>query len=60
MHGPPHVLLVENNTSETRDFYPTFQIVTDTLNIVDSEIGVSPEAFRALQRRWSDPLLLPA
>lgn len=41
-------------------FYPTFTIVTDTLQVVESEIGVSPEAFRAIQRRWNNPLLLPA
>ncbi len=50
---------VENDTDEARDFYPTFTIVTDTLNVVESEIGVSPEAFRAIKRRWEDPLLLP-
>ncbi len=51
---------VENRTGEDRDFYPIFTIVTDTFNVVDSEVGVSPEAFRAIQRRWNDPLLLPA
>lgn len=50
---------VQNDTDEARDFYPTFTIVTDTLNVVESEIGVSPEAFRAVKRRWEDPLLLP-
>jgi hypothetical protein len=51
---------VENRTDEARGFYPTFTIVTDTLNVVESEIGVSPEAFRAIKRRWADPLLLAA
>jgi len=49
---------VENRTGEARDFYPTFELVTDTFNLVESEIGVSPEAFRAIQRRWNNPLLL--
>lgn len=51
---------VENRTDEAREFFPTFTIVTDTLNVVESEIGVSPEAFRAIKRRWEDSLLLPA
>ena len=49
---------VENRTGEAQDFYPTFEIVTDTLQVVESDVGVSPEAFRAVQRRWNDPLLL--
>lgn len=49
---------VENRTGEPREFYPTFELVTDTLNVVESEISVSPEAFRAIQRRWKNPLLL--
>lgn len=49
---------VENRTGKAQEFYPTFEIVTDTLNVVESEIGVSPEAFRAIQRRWKNPLLL--
>ncbi len=50
---------VENRTDEAREFYPTFTIVTDTLNVVESDVGVSPEAFRAIKRRWEDSLLLP-
>ncbi|MBN1490702.1 MAG: hypothetical protein JXA69_12355 [Phycisphaerae bacterium] len=49
---------IENQTGDTRDFYPTFEIVTDTLRVTQSEVGVSPEAFRAIQRRWKDALLL--
>ncbi len=48
----------EARAGEAPKFYPIFSIVTDTLQVVRSEIGVSPEAFRAIQRRWNDPLLL--
>jgi hypothetical protein len=33
--------------------------VTDTLKVIPSEVRVSPEAFKAIQRRTNDPLLLP-
>jgi hypothetical protein len=50
---------VENPTGQEVDFYPSFELVTDTLQVIPSEIRVSPEAFRAIQRRSGDPLLLP-
>jgi len=50
---------VENPTDQEVDFYPQFDLVTDTLQVVRSEIGVSPEAFKAIQRREHDPLLVP-
>ena len=54
-----HVLYtVENNTKSEIDFYPEFELVTDTLRKVRSERKVSPEAFKAVQRRAGDPLLL--
>jgi hypothetical protein len=49
---------VTNHTGLAREFYPTFTIVTDTLEVIESEVGVSPEAFRAIRRRWNEPLLL--
>jgi hypothetical protein len=50
---------VENPTDQEVDFYPRFELVTDTLQVIPSEVRVSPEAFRAIQRRSGDPLLLP-
>jgi hypothetical protein len=49
---------VENPGEREVDFYPQFELVTDTLRVVRSEIQVSPEAFQAIQRRSGDPLLL--
>ena len=50
---------VENPSDQEVDFYPDFELVTNTLRVVQSEIQVSPEAFRAIQRRSGDPLLIP-
>jgi hypothetical protein len=50
---------VENPSDQEVDFYPEFQLVTNTLRVVQSEVRVSPEAFRAIQRRSGDPLLIP-
>jgi hypothetical protein len=49
---------VENLGEQEVDFYPEFELVTNTLKVVQSEIKVSPEAFRAVQRRADDPLLV--
>lgn len=49
---------VENPSDQEVNFYPEFQLVTDSLRVVQSEIQVSPEAFRAIQRRADDPLLV--
>ena len=49
---------VENGGKREVDFYPHFELVTDTLRAVRSEIRVSPEAFQAIQRRSGNPLLL--
>lgn len=50
---------VENGTDREVDFFPRFDLVTDTLQVIPSEIRVSPEAFQAIKRRSGDPLLLP-
>ncbi len=50
---------IENQTDQEVDFYPKFELVTDTLQVIPSEIKVSPEAFRAIQRRSAQPLLVP-
>jgi hypothetical protein len=49
---------VENPGDKEVDFYPEFDLVTDTLKVYRSEIRVSPEAFQAIQRRSKDPLLV--
>lgn len=50
---------VENPGDKEVDFYPQFDLVTDTLKVYSSASRVSPEAFAAIQRRSGDPLLLP-
>ncbi len=50
---------VENSSDREVDFYPRFELVTDTLQVVPSEIKVSPEAFKAIQRRAGDRMLVP-
>lgn len=49
---------VENPGPADVDFYPKFELVTDTMQVIPSEASVSPEAFRAIQRRSGDPLLV--
>src|SRR5689334_14112362 len=41
------------------EFYPRFDLVTDTMKLVRDEHEVSAEAFKAIQRRAEDPLLTP-
>jgi hypothetical protein len=50
---------VENPTGQEVDFYPEFELVTETLQVLSSGLGVSPEAYRAVERRAGDPLLVP-
>lgn len=50
--------VVENPGNEEVDFYPRFELVTNTLQVIPSEIRVSPEAFRAIERRAENPLLV--
>lgn len=49
---------VENPSKSEVDYYPQFDLVTDTIKVVPSEARVSPEAFQAIKRRTNDPLLL--
>lgn len=53
------VYTVENQSDQELFFYPEFQIVTDTMQVVSSGAGVSPEAYEAVFRRANNPLLLP-
>jgi len=50
---------VENATGREVDFYPEFELVTDTLKVVRSEQRVSPQAYRAIEQRCGNPLLIP-
>jgi hypothetical protein len=50
---------VENTTGREVQFYPEFELVTDTLRVVRSELNVSPAAYRAVAHRANDPALLP-
>lgn len=50
---------VENNTDSEVDFYPEFDLVTDTLRVIRSEADVSPEAYQAIRKRTGNPLLIP-
>jgi hypothetical protein len=50
---------VENDSRQEVEFYPEFDLVTDRLEVVESQLKVSPEAYRAIFRRANNPLLLP-
>ena len=50
---------VENATGREVDFYPEFELVTGTLKVVRSEERVSPQAYRAIEQRCGNPLLIP-
>lgn len=49
---------VENPGKSEVQFFPQFELVTDTLKVVSSEVKVSPEAFKAIQQRVNNPLML--
>lgn len=50
---------IENPGQQEVEFYPKFDLVTDRLEIVLSELTVSPEAYQAIFRRANNPLLVP-
>lgn len=49
---------IMNAADKEVEFYPEFELVTDTLEVIRSERQVSPEAFQAVQRRSGDPFLV--
>lgn len=53
------VYKVQNDTEQEVDFYPSFELVTDTLQVVPSQIRVSPEAYQAIARQAGNELLVP-
>jgi len=50
---------VENTTDREVQFYPEFELVTDTLRVVQSGRDVSPAAYQAVVDRANNPALLP-
>lgn len=50
---------VENNGPREVQFYPEFEIVTDTLQVIRSDRDVSPGAYDAVAKRVNNPALLP-
>jgi len=45
------VYTVTNNTGRTRHFLPRFQIVTEDLDVYDTDMGISPLVFDAIRER---------
>jgi hypothetical protein len=55
------VYTVVNTSSRTQDFRPNFQIVTEDLRVIDTDVGVHPLVFNSIRElhRVSHPDLLP-
>lgn len=45
------VYTVSNNTGASLRFFPTFQIVTEDLQVFDTDMGISPLVFDAIRER---------
>ena len=45
------VYTVTNTSNTTQPFYPLFQLVTEDLRVVDTDIGISPLVFEAIRER---------
>jgi hypothetical protein len=45
------VYTVTNRSPRTQDFFPLFQIVTDDLEVADTDMGISPLVFNAIRER---------
>ncbi|MGB2986169.1 MAG: hypothetical protein WBE26_09830 [Phycisphaerae bacterium] len=52
---------VTNHTGEDRGFYPSFHLVTDTLQVVEGGADVNPSVYDAIAARHKDefPFLAP-
>lgn len=47
-----YMLYTATNTSRTtQHFYPTFELVTDDLRVIETDIGISPLVFNAIRER---------
>ena len=42
---------VTNNTGRDREFYPSFEIVTNTLRVIKAGDGISPRVYEAIAER---------
>jgi hypothetical protein len=45
------VYTVTNHTGRTQRFFPTFQLVTDDLRVIDTDMGISALVFDAIRER---------
>ncbi|MFH1747838.1 MAG: hypothetical protein ABIG44_12455 [Planctomycetota bacterium] len=45
------VYTVTNPDSRSQLFFPTFQIVTEDLQVIDTDVGISPLVFEAIRER---------
>ena len=52
---------VTNNTGRDRGFYPSFQLVTDTLQVVEGGADIRPSVYDAIAARYKEefPFLAP-
>jgi hypothetical protein len=52
---------VTNNTGREIGFYPSFDLVTDTLKLVEGGSGVHPAVYRVIQERYAKlyPFFVP-
>jgi hypothetical protein len=47
-----YMLYTVTNTSDTTQyFYPTFELVTEDLRVIDTDVGISPLVFEAIRER---------
>lgn len=46
------VYTVVNTGARTQYFFPTFQIVTEDLKVIDTDIGIDPLVFDAIRERY--------
>jgi hypothetical protein len=42
---------VTNTSDTTQYFYPTFELVTEDLRVIDTDVGISPLVFEAIRER---------
>lgn len=45
------VYTVRNNTGRTQRFFPTFELVTDGIRVIDTDMGIHPLVFDAIRER---------
>ncbi|MBU0641427.1 MAG: hypothetical protein KKB50_21410 [Planctomycetes bacterium] len=45
------VYTVTNTSNRTQRFFPTFQLVTEDLTVIDTDMGISPLVFNAIKER---------